>query len=157
MIKTPDDAIARLNTLYGPPATDDPAGFIDEYRRSLAGFSPEAMQHGLDYAVRNNPRPFWPPVGAIYQAMKSKQDDIDATARAKRDLEESLRLRAERDARPPLTPEQEARVHELYREAMQNLSSARDDEPASIDWRRTQRPAFEAMIKSSRNRDLYRP
>jgi len=158
MIKTPDDAIARLNTLYGAPTTDDLAGFIDEYRRSLSGFSPEAIQHGLDYAVRNNPRPFWPPVGAIYQAMKAKQDDIDAAARAKRDLEEAEKLRAEAAKRQPFTPEQAERIRKLHAECIAALKAVSLDEDAGRrpQWERGQRPAFEAMMRNSPNQSLYR-
>lgn len=157
MTTTADSVIARMNALYGPPNTEDVEIFIGEYQRALAGFSSEALAHGADYAIRNNPKSFWPAVGAVYQACRSKQDAIDAAARSKAEMAEALRLRAERDRRPELTPEAQALCTRLYEEAKAKLAAVSQDEPSlEPNWVKGQRPMFEDMMRNSPNKGLYR-
>lgn len=154
---TVDDLLARLGTNYGPPITDDFEALVDEYRSALGAFSPDVIQHAADYAIRNNAKPFWPPVGAFYAAAKSKQDQIDAESRAKAELAEALRLRAERQKRPELTPEAQAMWERLYQETKDRLAAVSKDEPQlGPNWVKGQRTAFEDMMRNSQNQGLYR-
>ena len=55
---TIDDVIARFLAVWGEPKSDHAEQFIAEYRRSLAGTSPEVLKAAADAVIDNED--YWP-------------------------------------------------------------------------------------------------
>lgn len=132
----------RFMTLYGAPDTKDPAAFVAEYNKALAGTDDDILQAASDLVVRQHTFRNWPTVGECVEAV-----GIVATRRAA----------AEARSTPPwFTPrtthsaESRARIAALVNETLAALKTMNPKpriEP--FDWSRTSKPAWEKRMRES--------
>jgi hypothetical protein len=133
--------IRRFTTLYGPPTTDDPNGFIAEYHKALQGTDAAILEAAIDAVVKRQGVPAWPPVGACVEAVNEVAERRVAERRRQ---EEPVKERIEP------TPEQKARVKAIAAQFQAKLAanSHRLIEP-SEDWSRTTKPAWDKRMATS--------
>lgn len=134
--------IKRLVDVFGIPQRPDPKAFFAEYAKAVGRWPDDVLHAGIDRLLAEHVDGFWPMPGKLRKFCE------EALPPPKRAPEPD-------DDRPPLTQEQLDRMHALtaaFKEAMANMDHS--DKPA-VDWSRTQRPAFEEMMRNSPNKHLH--
>lgn len=66
--------LARLQTLYGAPDTDDPAAYIAEYARLLAKYSAKELAEAGDIVIGRNRYKTWPTIGDCIAACEDVRE-----------------------------------------------------------------------------------
>jgi len=63
--------LGRFLTTYGPPNTEDPDGFANEYRKALGGVRRDVLKRVSDHVVWKHVYPTWPTVGRCLEVLRS--------------------------------------------------------------------------------------
>lgn len=155
-----EEAIERLLTVFGEPKTVSPDRFLDEYRRALTGIEGRVLEQATDRVIRKST--FWPkPAEVIAEAhaiaaqlYEHKTVDWDALE-AERRKGWSLADLAKSNRNPGVRARVQAMVDEMKRN-IEAMKVEEGQDAAELDWKRTQRPGFEEMQRTSPNRGLHR-
>lgn len=75
--------LRRFMTLYGEPRTNDPAIFIGEYEKALAGTRQDVLEAATDALIRGNERRSWPTIGECVKAVHAAAERIEFASRHK--------------------------------------------------------------------------
>lgn len=144
----------KFLNLYGAPDAVDPKAYVEEYARALTGTDPEILRLASNRivdgriidgkAVRG-----WPSVGECVAAVKSVALRLEADRRSKAYAEQAA---GKSDTVP--MPDAKERVKALVKQAKSHLANAdlerrlQNPPPALTDWKRGQKPAWEARMVS---------
>lgn len=142
------DAFDRLEAVYGSPKTENPIGFMAEFRAALDGYNQRALQLAVTAWIRRD-TPFWPRPGEL-------------AAECRRVLANPLHRPpvpvgpVRDDPRPERSKEDCQRVDQLAQAAIEALSMVKpvtaNIPEVKVEWEKGQRPQFEAMREASLNR-----
>ena len=142
---TIDDVIARFLAVWGEPKSDHAEQFIAEYRRSLAGTSPEVLKAAADAVIDNED--YWPRPAAFRRHVNTVAARLESRRRPAE--------HATFDMTPP-SPEQRERVAELVSGLKRSLAAIPDAFKSAAPPPSADRGTFEGMRQSSRNDYLHR-
>lgn len=65
-----DLMLERFHTLYGPPQTDNPEAFVEEYRNALANYHDDIVKAATDKIILEQDKPWWPTPGRCRQVAR---------------------------------------------------------------------------------------
>lgn len=133
----------KFQALYGPPKTENPDLFMDEYEKHLSGYADEILEKAVDLVVAEFAGTWgWPPIGMIREACKRVLPPPQQyqTFAPEADIE-----------RNPMVA---ARIAKLAKEAIQHIEEKREKPPESEakypnadDWMR--------MLAETPNHELH--
>lgn len=146
-MNTPDQAIARLASVFGEPKTADPELYVKEFRKALAGVDGTLLEKAVDRWIKRD-TPFWPRPGELLA-----EADLAAA-----DLYRGNKTYFQAKDREPLSEEAKARVDAIFKRAMETLAGAGkvSGEATEVQWERGRKGEFEAMQERSRNQHLHK-
>lgn len=141
-----DEIINRFNAVFGEPRTPDPDTFLTEFARCMDGYDENALRKAADRLIATST--FWPkPAELLAEANRILAD--------KRKFQppenETFRI-------APKTPEQLAMANELvanFKKFMAENVTISEKPDTTTNWKRGQRPGFEAMQRNSPNPGLH--
>lgn len=109
----------RFLALYGPPQTDNPRLFFEEYKRCFDGMDPEILTAAVNLVVSRREFPSWPTIGECNKAVERVAEHINASRALKRQL---LAPPSEREPTPAARARVTQMIDDLKRKmAMQSL------------------------------------
>ncbi len=141
------DAFDRLEAVYGSPKTENPVGYMLEFRAALDGYAPRILQLAVTSWIRKD-TPFWPRPGEL--AAECRRVASNSFNRPPEQINP-----ANLDPRPDRSPDECQRVQRITEAAIAFLATVKplgNIPEVQIDWESGQRPAFEAMRAASPNR-----
>lgn len=139
-----EEVVERLAAVYGEPKTPNPELFLVEVTRALTGWDGDVLHRAADRAIAKYR--FWPtPAEVLAEARVIAAEKYRANATPAEHKPIDLRNIKGR------TPEQRVAAQELV-DNMKKVFTASSSTPdeQSVNWRRGQRPEFEAMQRRSR-------
>lgn len=136
--------VAKLLAVFGEPRTENPAVYLTEFTKAISCYPGDILELACNDVIRTCT--FFPRPAEIVQR-----------------AEEAMALRRKpgpykpsEPVPPPLSPEQRAELAKIMSLFKADMSEAdKDSAFQRPDWRRGQKPQFEAMMKNSPNRELY--
>lgn len=101
--------LERLTVMYGAPETHDPAGYIREYERLLAGHADSELDEAATELISRRKYKSWPTPAECLEALK-----VVRQARANKRMAAQMAAKAEQKAAPRVVSEAERKEAEQF-------------------------------------------
>lgn len=138
-----DRLIARLTNVFGEPKTEDPAAFVAEYAKALAGYDPAILEAAGDEIIKS--AVYWPrPAEAVQTARR-----VAAERGAKQTIGAHVPRQTTAEPVQPRDEDSRARMDAMVRELKAFVAAHSLKPPKQVPLADVSRPAFERMQRSA--------